>query len=337
MLKLKTLILPSTVIQAPMAGCTDLAFRMIARARGMTFAFLEMALAEAIVRGNKKTLDLLKSAPWDRPLGAQLVGSNPESMAEAAGILEEMGFELIDINCGCPARKITVSGSGAALLGNPLLAREIFQKVVKKVKRIPVTVKIRKGFSDPSGQEAILLARYAEDSGVAAVAVHGRTRSDSYSKDSDRTIIREVKKALKIPVIGNGDIFTGRDAQELTAETGCDAVMIGRGGLGNPWIYCEAAAAISNSEAPARPSFSEIRDTALQHLDQSVTLHGERVGTLKFRQIGCWYFRGLPGIARLRHAINNSDTSGRMKTCLLEFEPEAAISSTVKRSVTSTR
>ena len=195
-----------------MAGCTDLAFRLVARQYGMEFSFLEMISADALVRQNSKTLQLLKSSESDRPLGAQLVGCNPETMGAAAAIIEEMGFDLLDLNLGCPVPKVTAPGGGSALLREPETAQKIFESVIKKVKRIPVTAKMRKGFSDVSGKEAVRIAQLAEQSGLSAVTVHGRTRVQGYSGPADWEAIARVKEAVRIPVFGNGDVFSADDA-----------------------------------------------------------------------------------------------------------------------------
>ena len=305
-----------------MAACTDLAFRLIAREKGMSFAFLEMVAAHALVQKNKKTLELLKTVPEDRPLGAQLVGCDPDRMGEAAAMIEDMGFDLLDLNLGCPVPKITGGGDGAgsALLRQPERAESIFRKVVKAVKRIPVTAKMRLGYDDPSGAEAAGIARRAEDAGLCAVAVHGRTRAQQYTGKADYRAIGRVKAAVKIPVIGNGDVHTADDARRLLSESGCDGVMIGRGGLGNPWIYRNVAAGLANPGAePYAPTLEERRQTLLKHLDYQVRFEGERLACLKMRRIGCWYFNGLPGAAQFRNAICRAETTDAVRELILGF------------------
>jgi tRNA-dihydrouridine synthase B len=319
MIKLKSFTLRSGIIQSPMAGCTDLAFRLIARERGMEFAFLEMVSADALVRKNLKTMDLMKSVEKDRPLGAQLVGCNPDTMGEAAAMIEAMGFDLLDINCGCPVPKVTSPGGGSALLIEPDKTRAIFRSVVKNVKKIPVTVKMRKGYEDPSGEEAVRLSKIAEDEGLDAVTVHGRTRAQGYSGAADWEAIAKVKKALKIPVIGNGDVVNASTAKRLMETSGCDGVMIGRGGLGNPWIYKSIEAEMNGELPPSPPTVAERQQAALQHLELELQTEAERPAILKFRRIGCWYFQGLPGSADLRARLNILQTADEMRDAIRSF------------------
>lgn len=321
MIQLKNFILDQHVIQSPMAGCTDLAFRLVAREYGMPFAFLEMVSADALVRENHKTSRLLKTVPEDKPLGAQLVGCNPEIMAEAAAMIEAMGFDLLDLNLGCPVPKVTGPGGGSALLAEPETAKQIFEKVVKSVKNIPVTVKMRKGFSDPSGNEAVRIARMAEDAGVSAVTIHGRTRTQGYSGIADWEAIGKVKKAVRIPVFGNGDVQSGDDAKRLIEVSGCDGVMIGRSGLGNPWIYRAIDARLNEAPAPVEPTVADRKKAVLKHLELEVQNEGERVGVLKFRRIACWYFKNYIGAAEFRSKVNAAVTADEMRQILSEFNP----------------
>ncbi len=319
MLQLKTLTLKSRIIQSPMAGCTDLAFRLVARDEGMEFAFLEMVSAEALVRKNAKTLALLKSTEKDKPLGAQLVGCNPEVMGEAAAMIEDMGFDLLDINCGCPVPKITAPGGGSALLIEPEKTKKIFEAVVKNVKRIPVTVKMRKGFTDPSGDEAVRISKMAEEAGLSAVTVHGRTRAQGYSGTADWEAIGKVKRAVKIPVFGNGDVTNAEDAQRLMQTSGCDGVMIGRGGLGNPWIYKSIEASLKGAALPDEPSVEDKKKTALKHFELELESEGERHGVLKFRKIACWYFKDIPGASQFRALVNTLETAEAMREAVRSF------------------
>ncbi len=319
MLRLKTFTLQSHIIQSPMAGCTDLAFRLIGREKGMEFAFLEMISADALVRCHERTLAFLERTESDKPLGAQIVGCDPETMGEAAAMLEGMGFDLVDINCGCPVPKITAPGGGSALLMEPDKTRKIFESVIKNVKRIPVTVKMRKGFSDESGDEAVQIAKIAEDSGLAAVTVHGRTRVQGYSGNSDWNSIRKVKEAVKIPVFGNGDVNTGEDAKRLIETSGCDGVMVGRAGLGNPWIYKSIEAALRQEALPSEPALEEKKQTALKHLELELQTEGEKTGILKFRRIACWYLRDLPGAAEFRARVNTLTSAAEMRAVVESF------------------
>jgi nifR3 family TIM-barrel protein len=305
-----------------MAGCTDLAFRLIAREYGMEFAFLEMVSAKALVySASKKTLALLKKTEEDRPLGAQLMGCDPDIMGEAAGTIEDMGFDLLDLNLGCPAPKVTGSGGGSALLLEPETAKQIFQKVVKNIKRIPVTVKMRKGFSDPSGDEAVRIAKIAEDCGLSAVTVHGRTRVQGYSGSADWEAIGRVKQAIRIPVFGNGDVLGGEHAKKLLEVSGCDGIMIGRAALGNPWIYKSVAAVLEGGEERGKPTFEEHKEAALKHLSLEIETEGEWIGCLKSRRIMCWYFKDYPGINAFRDRINRSTSPSEIRKIVEDFAP----------------
>ncbi|MBI1883097.1 MAG: tRNA dihydrouridine synthase DusB [Chlamydiae bacterium] len=319
MIQLKSLTLKSNIIQSPMAGCTDLAFRLLAREKGMEFAFLEMVSADALIRKNAKTFDLMKSVPEDRPLGAQLVGCDPDVMGEAAAMVEEMGFDLLDINCGCPVPKVTAPGGGSALLLQPEKTKKIFEKVVQNIQRIPVTAKMRKGYSDPSGEEAVHIAKIAEDSGLSAITVHGRTRAQGYTGSADWEAIGKVKNAVRIPVFGNGDVISGEDAQKLIQVSGCDGIMIGRGGLGNPWIYKEIEAFLNETAVPADPTLEEQKQMALRHLDLVIHNEGERRAILQFRKIGAWYFKDSPGIADFRGTIHQTETASGMREAIENF------------------
>ena len=303
-LTLGSLSLPSTIIQSPMAACTDMPFRLIAREKGLAFSFLEMVSAQALVRDNAKTQRLLATAPGDRPLGAQLLGCDPAVMAEAAAIIESLGFDLLDLNLGCPVKKVTSNGEGSALLKDPDKAEKIFAAVRRAVKNIPVTVKMRTGFRDPSGAEAVELAKRAEANGLAAVTVHGRTQAQLYAGRADYEAIGKVKAAVKIPVIGNGDVATAEDARRLKKISGCDGIMIGRAGLGNPWIYRALHKVMEGGlEPPYAPSVAERRDTLLKHLALEIEHCGQRHAALNMRRIVLWYTTGLPRNKPLRAAV----------------------------------
>lgn len=305
-----------------MAACTDLPFRLSARERGLSFCFLEMVSAQALVRDNEKTRRLLLSAPEDRPLGAQLLGCEPEIMGRAAQILEEMGFDLIDLNLGCPVKKVVSNGEGSALLKEPDKAEAVFKAVRAAVKKTPITVKMRAGFSDPSGREAAEVARRAEANGFNAVTVHGRTQAQQYSGRASYEAIGLVKKSVKIPVIGNGDVIAPEDARRLREISGCDGVMIGRAGLGNPWIYRNLHAAMAGSTEFYVPSVRERRDALLRHFDLEVSLLGERQALVNMRRIGYWYTAGLPGAKAFRVAVIEAKDTPAIRLMIERFFDE---------------
>ena len=310
MIRLKEFELP-LVVQSPMAGCTDLPFRLIARAHGMRFAFLEMISAETFVRSNPGTAERMETLEEDRPVGVQLVGCDPGVMAEAAAGIEAMGFPLVDLNLGCPVPKVICKGGGSQLLREPGIAGEIFRRVVRAVKRIPVTVKMRLGYSDVSGAEAVRIARLAEEAGLDAVAVHGRTREQGYSGTANYEAIRRVKEEVSIPVIGNGDVMDAASALRLREISGCDGVMLGRGALGNPWIYRELEAALVGGEAPAPPPLSERKRVLLEHMDLQCRYEARPLGPL--RRIVCWYFKQSPGASQFRDSVNRAGSVEEMK------------------------
>jgi len=321
MIKLGKLSLKTPVFQSPMADCTDIAFRLIARKLGLELAFTEMVSAEALARGNKRTFPLVRRVPKDKPLGAQLVGHNPDSMGKAAAMIEAMGFEILDLNFGCPVRKVTTPGGGSALLQHPDLAAKIFKNVMAHVKKIPVTVKMRTGFIDPSGKEALSIARLAEEHGLSAVTIHGRTRAQGYTGKADWNVIGLIKKALEIPVFGNGDIFTPEDAKCMMEMTGCDGVAIGRGALGNPWLYAGIRSCLAG-HTPQAPSFEEKKRIALEHIRLEIQYEGEKMGVLQSRRIAGWYFKGCPNAAQLREKVNRVRSLKEMLDLIENFNAE---------------
>ncbi len=319
-LRIGPLTLPSKIVQSPLAACSDLPFRLIAREKGLGYCFLEMVSAQSLVRDNGKTLRLLQTAPEDRPLGAQLLGCDPDIMAEAARVVEDRGFDALDLNLGCPVKKVVGNGEGSALLTDPDKAERIFKAVKGALKRIPVTVKMRKGFKDESGDEAVELAKRAEAQGFAAVTVHGRTQAQQYAGRADYEAIAKVKRAVKIPVIGNGDVLTPADAKRMLDTTGCDGIMIGRGGLGNPWIYRNLDEVMGGArEAVYVPSVAERKATLIKHLELEVAHSGERLANLMLRRITVWYTAGLPNAKTLRVAVCSAPSTDAVRGLIHDF------------------
>jgi len=315
-IRLKQFTLPS-VVQSPMANCTDLPFRLVAREQGMAFAFLEMVSSEALVRETRRTFEMMQTVPDDRPLGAQLVGCDPAVMGEAAARIEAMGFDLVDLNLGCPVPKVVSKGGGSMLLREPATAERIFRSVVNAVKRIPVTVKMRLGFSDGSGQEAAHIARIAQDCGVDAVAVHGRTREQGYTGQANYDAIRYVKEAVSIPVIGNGDVVDAASAIRLREVSGCDGVMLGRGALGNPWLYDEIAAAWSNTPQPSKPDVEQRKHVLRRHMALQCQYEAQPLGHL--RRIVCWYFKDMPSVAAFRDRVHRAQSLEEISALVAAF------------------
>ncbi len=305
-LKIGSVTLDNNVILAPMAGVTDLPFRLLSREQGAGLVCMEMVSAKAIYYGNKNTESLLTIHPEEMPASLQLFGSEPGLIARMAEQVEERPFAILDFNMGCPVPKVVNNREGSALMRDPALVRQILTAMVKAVKK-PVTVKIRKGF-DAEHCNAVEIARIAEDCGVAAIAVHGRTREQYYSGRADWEIIARVKEAVGIPVIGNGDIDGPLAASEMIRQTGCDGVMIGRAAQGNPWIFREITQYLRDGTIPGPPDAGEKREMILRHASLLQAFKGEYTAVREMRKHLSWYTAGMPHSARFRQMINSMES-----------------------------
>lgn len=308
--------LKNPYILAPMAGVTDLPFRLLCREQGAGLLCMEMISAKALIYKNRNTKLLLEIHPEEFPVSLQLFGSEPDVICEAARQIEHLPFQILDINMGCPVPKIVKNGEGSALMNQPKLVHQIVKTLVQAIDK-PVTVKIRKGFDDQH-VNAVEIAKIIEDAGAAAVAVHGRTREQYYSGKADWEIIARVKEAVSIPVIGNGDVTSGEAALEMRRQTGCDGVMVGRGAQGNPWIFSELAEYERTGKMPERPGLDEIREMMLRHARLQIQYKGEYLGIREMRKHVSWYTKGLPGSAKLREAINRTESYEELKELLSE-------------------
>lgn len=305
-LQIGDVILPNRLILAPMAGVTDLPFRLLCKEQGAGLLCMEMVSAKAIYFRNKNTESLLTIDKRERPVSLQLFGSDADIISEMAKRIEEHPFDILDINMGCPVPKVTNNGEGSALMKNPKLVEEIITKTVKAIQK-PVTVKIRKGF-DKDHINAVEIAKIAEQSGAAAVAVHGRTREQYYSGTADWEVIRQVKEAIQIPVIGNGDVISPESAEAMLRTTGCDGIMIGRGAQGNPWIFRQILHWMETSEKESKPSLSEVKEMILRHARLLIEYKGEYTGIREMRKHTAWYTAGYPHSSKLRAKVNEVES-----------------------------
>ena len=313
-LKIGNVELENRYILGPMAGVTDLPFRLLCREQGAGLLCMEMVSAKAILYGNRNTEQLLTIHPDERPVSLQLFGSDPKIMSEMAKKIEERPFAILDINMGCPVPKVVKNGEGSALMKNPKLVYEIVSAVVKAIEK-PVTVKIRKGFDDEH-VNAVEIAKIIEEAGAAAVAVHGRTREQYYSGKADWDIIRQVKEAVSIPVIGNGDVTSPQKAEELVRQTGCDGIMVARGAQGNPWIFSELVEYEKTGVVPPRPGKDEVREMMLRHAHLQLEYKGDYLGIREMRKHVAWYTKGIPKAARLREKINSVESCEELENLL---------------------
>ena len=311
-LQIGSVTLENNLILAPMAGVTDLPFRLLAKEQGAGLICMEMVSAKALQYNNKNTYQLLEVDERERPVSLQLFGSDPDCISEMAKKIEDKPFDILDINMGCPVPKVVNNGDGSALMKNPKLAGEILRKTVKAIKK-PVTVKIRKGF-DEEHINAVDMAKIAEDAGVAAIAVHGRTREQYYSGKADWDIIAQVKDAVSIPVIGNGDILDAKDVIAMKEQTGCDGFMIGRGAQGNPWIFHQILHYFETGELIGKPPMEEMIETMLRHARMQINFKGEELyGIREFRKHAAWYTAGYKNSAKLRGMINEVTTYSELE------------------------
>ncbi|EOS38291.1 tRNA dihydrouridine synthase DusB [Lachnospiraceae bacterium] len=313
-LKIGNVLLKNIYILGPMAGVTDLPFRLLCKEQGAGLLCMEMVSAKAILYNNKNTESLLQIHPDETPVSLQLFGSDPKIVSEMAKRIEERPFSILDINMGCPVPKVVRNGEGSALMKNPKLVYELVHAVVEAIEK-PVTVKIRKGF-DEEHVNAVEIARIAEEAGAAAIAVHGRTREQYYSGSADWEIIRQVKEAVQIPVIGNGDVTSGERAAALREQTGCDGVMIARGAQGNPWIFSDLLEYEETGAFPPRPDVDEIRSTMLRHARLQIEYKGSYIGIREMRKHVAWYTKGVHGAARLREQINKVESYEELENLL---------------------
>lgn len=305
-LKIGNVTLENNLILAPMAGVTDLPFRLLCKEQGVGLICTEMISAKAIYFKNKNTETLMEIDERERPVSLQLFGSDPDLMAEIARQIEPRNFDILDINMGCPVPKVVNNGEGSALMKNPRLVHEIVSKVSNAIEK-PLTIKIRKGFAEDC-VNAVEIAKIAEDAGAAAVAVHGRTREQYYAGNADWDIIRKVKEAVSIPVIGNGDVDSPQKAEALVRETGCDGIMIGRAVQGNPWLFSQILHYQKTGELLPKPGMEEVKEMILRHAKMQLEYKGNYTGMREMRKHVAWYTTGMPHSASVRRMVNEVES-----------------------------
>ncbi len=306
------------LILGPMAGVTDLPFRLLCKEKGADLVYTEMVSAKGVQYNNKNTENLLLIDEKERPAALQLFGADPVILSETAKRLEERNFDVLDINMGCPVPKVVNNGEGSALMKNPKLIGDIVKMVSGAIKK-PVTVKIRKGFT-PDAVNAVEVAKIAEGCGAAAVAVHGRTREQYYSGKADWEIIGAVKQAVTIPVIGSGDVYTPEDAKQMIVQTGCDGIMMARGTRGNPWIFEQIKAYLNSGVLIQKPTLPQVKEMILRHAALSIDYKGEFIGIREMRKHVAWYTTGFAGAARLRNRVNEIESLEDLSKLLEEYE-----------------
>lgn len=313
-LRIGNVELENRYILGPMAGVTDLPFRLLCKEQGAGLLCMEMVSAKAILYNNRNTEGLLTIDPRETPVSLQLFGSDPKIMSEMAKRIEERPFSILDVNMGCPVPKVVRNGEGSALMKDPVRVYEIVSALVKAIKK-PVTVKIRKGFDD-AHINAVEIARIIEEAGASAIAVHGRTREQYYSGKADWDIIRRVKEAVSVPVIGNGDVTSPAAAEEMFLKTGCDGVMIARGAQGNPWIFSQMSAWEQEGILPGPPDKEEIRRMIMRHAEMQLEFKGKYLGIREMRKHVSWYTKGIKGAARLREKVNQMESLEELENLL---------------------
>lgn len=319
-IKIGNITIKGNLILAPMAGVTDLPFRVLCKEQGADLIYTEMVSAKGILYNNKNTDILLEIKEEERPVSLQLFGADPTILSEMAKKIEQRNFDILDINMGCPVPKVVNNGEGSALMKNPKLIGEIVKQVSKAISK-PLTVKIRKGFTEEA-VNAVEIAKIIEANGASAIAIHGRTREQYYSGKADWDIIKQVKEAVGIPVIGNGDIYTPQDAKAMRDYTGCDGLMIARGVRGNPWLFHQIKTYMDTDILEVKPSIDEVISMIVRHAKLQIAFKGEYIGIREMRKHVAWYTTGYPKSSKLRNLVNEIDNLDQLIELLENYEEE---------------